>query len=165
VIACLDAAYDEHASAAACVLAETWEAHAPSREITIKRGAPAAYEPGAFYKRELPLLLDVLANAAPVPHALIIDGYVWLDALNRPGLGAHFYEALGRKHAIVGVAKTSFAGSAWCAQVLRGASARPLYVTAVGMDQQDAADAVRRMHGARLPTLLKRVDALARAAL
>jgi deoxyribonuclease V len=47
--------------------------------------------------------------------------------------------------------------------VLRGTSARPLYVTATGMPRADAADLVRRMAGQhRLPDALRRADALAR---
>jgi len=47
--------------------------------------------------------------------------------------------------------------------VLRGTSARPLFVTAAGMPRTDAADLVRRMAGRfRLPDALRRVDVLAR---
>ena len=47
--------------------------------------------------------------------------------------------------------------------VLRGGSERPLWVTAAGMDPREACARVREMHGAhRIPTLLKRVDALCR---
>jgi deoxyribonuclease V len=47
--------------------------------------------------------------------------------------------------------------------VLRGGSARPLYVTAAGLSADEAARRVRDMHGPyRIPTLLKRVDQLCR---
>jgi deoxyribonuclease V len=47
--------------------------------------------------------------------------------------------------------------------VLRGASARPLYVTAAGMPRTDAADLVQRMAGRhRIPDALRRADTLAR---
>jgi deoxyribonuclease V len=46
--------------------------------------------------------------------------------------------------------------------VVRG-GARPLHVTALGLDAADAAARVAAMHGPyRLPTLLKRADQLAR---
>jgi deoxyribonuclease V len=46
---------------------------------------------------------------------------------------------------------------------LRGDSSRPLYVTALGVDVETAAEDVRRMHGRfRLPTMLKRADRLCR---
>ena len=64
---------------------------------------------------------------------------------------------------VIGVAKTSFHDNDAAIEVARGASARPLYVTAEGIDVTRAADDVRRMHGAhRIPTILKRVDRLAR---
>ena len=49
--------------------------------------------------------------------------------------------------------------------VLRGKSTRPLFVTSAGIDVQKSAELVAQMHGAhRLPTLLKAVDQLVRAA-
>jgi len=102
-----------------------------------------------------------LREAAPV-RSVIIDGYVWLGA-GRPGLGAHLYEALGQRIAVVGVAKRRFHGAGDAVPVLRGTSQVPLFVTAVGIDPSEAAEGVRRMHGGhRIPTLLKRVDRLSR---
>jgi endonuclease V-like protein UPF0215 family len=47
--------------------------------------------------------------------------------------------------------------------VLRGTSARPLFVTAAGMPRTDAADLIRHMAGRfRLPDALRRADVLAR---
>jgi deoxyinosine 3'endonuclease (endonuclease V) len=47
--------------------------------------------------------------------------------------------------------------------ILRGTSARPLFITAAGMPLADAASMVRQMAGPfRLPEALRRVDALAR---
>jgi deoxyribonuclease V len=48
-------------------------------------------------------------------------------------------------------------------EVIRGRSKVPLNVTAVGIDAAEAAECIRRMDGRhRIPTLLKRVDQLAR---
>jgi len=103
----------------------------------------------------------VLARG-PAPAVVVIDGYVWL-APGRPGLGAHLYEALGRSTAVIGVAKTRFASATGAVSILRGGSQSPLYITAIGMDLTEAAAAVTGMHGAyRMPTLVKRVDQLAR---
>lgn len=127
----------------------------------------APYEPGAFYKRELPCLLKVLTKVSSnYPEAIdtvIVDGYVWLGP-NHPGLGNKLYEALNQKIPVIGVAKTHFKGST-AVQVLRGQSFSPLYVTADGIDPTVAADYVRKMHGEyRLPTLLKMVDQTCRTA-
>ncbi|MEZ4317095.1 MAG: endonuclease V [Myxococcota bacterium] len=123
-------------------------------------GAPEAYEPGAFYKRELPLLLDLLRGRTVT--GVVVDGFVWLGP-DRPGLGAHLHGALGGVP-VIGVAKTGFQGADAVAEaVLRGQSERPLWVTAEGVAVDRAARWIRQMHGPhRIPTLLKRVDRLCR---
>jgi deoxyribonuclease V len=64
---------------------------------------------------------------------------------------------------VIGVAKTAFGTATHAIPVLRGTSARPLYVTAAGMSRADAAELVRQMAGRyRLPDALRRVDTLAR---
>jgi deoxyribonuclease V len=161
MLACLDVDYRPEVTVAACVLFRDW-VDATEASYLVERGPPAEpYAPGQFYRRELPHLLKVLA-AVPEPlEAVVIDGYVWLGEA-RPGLGAHLYEALGRRLPVVGVAKTAFHAHV-AVPVLRGESRRPLFVTAVGMEVSAAAEHVRRMHGAsRIPTLLGRVDRLCR---
>ncbi len=167
MIACLDAAYSESAASAACIIATDARSPAPTRQLSIRQGAPVPYEPGSFYKRELPLLLAVLRKAASPPNLIVIDGYVCLDANGAPGLGAHLYEALDQKHTIIGVGKTAYRGAeTWCERVVRGAGARPLFVTAAGMTSKEAAVIVLAMHGDhRIPTLIRRADTLAREAL
>ncbi len=161
-LACLDAAYADGAASAACVLFSAWEAAAPLQVLTTRQGAAQAYEPGAFYKRELPLLLAVLDRLERPPGTVIVDGYVWLDDGGRPGLGAMLYRALGERIPVVGVAKTQFAGAAGL-PVVRGGSRRLLYVSAVGTDAAEAAKGVQAMHGPhRIPTLLQIVDRAAR---
>jgi deoxyribonuclease V len=164
--ACLDAAYNDSAASAACVLFPTWGAATPLRVLTTRQGAAPAYEPGAFYKRELPLLLAVLDQLERPPGTIIVDGYVWLDAAGRPGLGAMLHRALAERIPVVGVAKTAFAGADAGIPVVRGGSGRPLYVSAVGIDAEEAAKGVQSMHGRhRIPTLLQVADRAARDAL
>ncbi|MER7007394.1 endonuclease V [Dactylosporangium sp. NPDC000555] len=120
----------------------------------------AAYEPGSFYKRELPAIRAVLAGVEPV-ELLVVDGYVDLDPAGRPGLGAHVHAELGLP--VIGVAKTAFRTASHAAEVRRGGAAKPLYVTAAGLPLATAATYVLRMSGPyRLPDALRRVDALAR---
>jgi len=166
LISVLDVAYAAEAAGVACVLAANWTAPAPAAEFS-KRVActPARYEPGCFYKRELPLLQTLIADLELRPAVLVIDGYVWLGADNKPGLGAHLFESVGRAIPVVGVAKTAYRDDTWSVPVLRGKSRHPLLVTAAGMDQARAASLVLAMHGNyRMPTLLQRADHLARAA-
>jgi deoxyribonuclease V len=128
------------------------------RAVVVPEAAP--YRPGQFYLRELPPLLAVLDGLGRLD-LLVIDGYVDLDPGGRPGLGAHLYAALSVP--VVGVAKTAFAAATHAIAVQRGASARPLFVTAAGIGREQAARLVRDMAGPfRIPNALRRADALAR---
>jgi deoxyribonuclease V len=47
--------------------------------------------------------------------------------------------------------------------VFRSDSNRPLFVTAIGVDESEARGCIKKMHGDhRLPTILKAVDRLCR---
>jgi deoxyribonuclease V len=162
MLACLDVDYRDSGAVAACLLFDDWTAAAPGAEVVVPIAEVAPYQPGKFYLRELPCLLAVLAAAPSRPEIVLVDGYVWLGD-DEPGLGAHLYEALGRKVAVVGVAKTRFARATAACDIRRGKSHSPLHVTAAGMDLSEAARHVKEMHGPhRIPTLLKRVDRLCR---
>jgi deoxyribonuclease V len=163
VIVAVDVDYRDTAVVAACVGFIAWADEHPLLEVVVRSDAPPVpYEPGRFAMRELPHIRSVIALLVPPLDAIIVDGYAWLGT-DRPGLGAHLYDALGGTTPVIGIAKTSFAG-ATAIDVVRGTSARPLYVTAVGTDPRAAADGLRAMHGAhRIPTLLGRVDHLARS--
>ena len=90
----------------------------------------------------------------------MVDGYADLDPGGRPDLGAHAAE-FGIP--VIGVAKSRFRTATHAVPVVRGSSARPLFVTSCGMPTADAADLVRRMAGQyRLPDALRRADTLAR---
>lgn len=74
----------------------------------------------------------------------------------------YLWQAMKEKVPVVGVAKTPF-HSAAAVEIIRGTSQSPLYVTAVGMDAAEAAQRIEGMAGQfRIPTLLRRVDQLAR---
>jgi deoxyribonuclease V len=148
-----------------CVLAANWAAPEPASEVSRNvPGIPARYEPGSFYKRELPLLLAVIESLPSKPEAYCIDGYVWLEA-GKAGLGAHLFERLSSSVPVIGVAKTPYRNDTWSTPVLRGQSQRPLLITAAGVAPEQAAQLVAGMHGVhRIPTLLKRADRLARDA-
>jgi deoxyribonuclease V len=124
------------------------------------------YKSGSFYRRELPCLMSVLRLLPEPPDVVVVDGYVWLPPMERPGLGAHLYEALGRGTPVVGIAKSSLAGAETCAfvvPVLRGTSKRALYVTAAGIEVEAAAQHVRAMAGkGRIPELARIADHLSR---
>ena len=63
---------------------------------------------------------------------------------------------------MIGIAKTQFAGAP-SNDVIRGDSGKPLHITTIDYDATRAAEQVRTMHGEyRIPTLVRRADALAR---
>jgi deoxyribonuclease V len=164
VLVAVDVDYRAAEAVTACVGFRAWTDAAPAVELVVRvPGAAAAYQPGAFFRRELPAVLVAIRRLTIPPAIVVVDGYVWLGP-GVAGLGARLYDALGRRVAVVGVAKRPFAGAAADARaILRGASLDPLYVTAIGTSPDDAATGVRAMHGAhRLPALLKRADQLAR---
>jgi deoxyribonuclease V len=118
------------------------------------------YRPGEFFLRELPPLRAVFAGVSGLG-LLVVDGYADLDPAGRPGLGAHAHAAFGVP--VIGVAKSRFRTASHAVEILRGSSARPLFVTAAGMPPAEAASLVRQMAGHfRLPDALRRADALAR---
>jgi deoxyribonuclease V len=138
-----------------------WPDATPAFELVVPSAvAPAPYQAGQFYRRELPYLVDVVRGLPTLPDILVVDGFVWLDA-GVPGLGAHLFDALGQRAAVVGIAKRPHGN--FGVPVLRGDSRRPLLVTAAGVDPAVAAAGVAAMHGRhRLPTLIKRADRLSR---
>jgi deoxyribonuclease V len=165
MLAALDVSYRAAGAMASCVLFHGWSDPREAGTHIARIPDVAAYEPGAFYRRELPCLLAVLGEVQAPLEAIVIDGYVWLSEDGRPGLGAHLFEALQRRTPVVGAAKTGFAGSSFAIPVLRGGSNRALFVTAAGVEPAVAAGWVGTMHGDhRIPTLLKRADRLCRDA-
>jgi deoxyribonuclease V len=167
IIACLDVDYREAGARAACVVIDSWTAAKPVAAYTRDIEDIQPYEPGNFYRRELPCLLSVLQFLPERPDVVVVDGYVWLSSTNRPGLGAHLHAALDRGPIVVGVAKTAFVGvgsSAIVVAVERGISKNPLYVTSVGIDPEVAASWIRSMAGrSRIPDILQTADQLARS--
>lgn len=155
----LDVHYADDRSVVGGVGVPVLTAETGEEDVVTVWGAPAPYEPGNFYRRELPLLQAFLHGREV--SGVVVDGFVWLGE-ERPGLGWHLHEALGVP--VIGIAKTGFHRAGSVAEpVLRGDSEKPLWVTAVGVE--DAAEAVRSMHGPwRLPTLVKRADRLGRDA-
>jgi deoxyribonuclease V len=147
---------------AAILLAEHWSDEKAKWMSVVDVEDVATYQPGEFFRRELPCLQKALASALHAPAVIVIDGYVWLDRAGRPGLGAKLFHALGETTPIIGVAKTRF-HEAPGIEVYRSGSSKPLIVTAAGCDESEAAKRIRTMHGPfRIPTLLKTVDQLAR---
>ncbi len=156
---CVDVYYtDDFAVASGALYSEWGDPDAVGDEFFVARDIQP-YEPGHFYKRELPPILGLLDKIEHGLEVIVIDGFVWLDDVATPGLGAHLFEALNGQVPVIGVAKNRFRNSRIAIEVTPGKSQRPLLVTSAGMPPSEAARSIRSMHGDfRLPTLLKRAD-------
>jgi deoxyribonuclease V len=154
---------DDGSAVAAGVLFPDWHSGAAEQTLTHRIANVAAYTPGRFFERELPCILALLEDCQIPPRTIVIDGHVHLDGLGAEGLGAHLFNALGGRVPVIGVAKSRFRDTPAEAEVLRGSSAKPLYVTSIGIPPDTARRLVRDMHGAhRIPTLLAAVDRVCR---
>jgi deoxyribonuclease V len=162
-ILAVDVAYEQDKAVVAGVLFQDWEDAVPQQEFTLRCPPAEAYEPGKFYRRELPCVLSLLHQLHTGVDIIIIDGFVYLGEEHKPGLGCYLYESLDRQVAVVGVAKSAFKETPDSTALQRGSSQRPLYVTAIGIAEEIARQGILRMHGKdRLPALLKHVDQLCR---
>jgi len=59
----------------------------------------------------------------------------------------HLFDALAWEVAIISVAKSSFRGAKFAQKVFRGRSRSPLHVTAVRVEENEAAEHIKSMHG------------------
>lgn len=160
---CLDVHYFDNTAHAAALVFDEWTATAPLSQFTASVPAPADYEPGHFYLRELSPLLAVIKKILQPIDCYVIDGYCYLSMEHAPGLGAYLFEALGSGAPVIGVAKNRYRDSTHAVELLRAGTKRPLFVTAVGMSDEAASRCIASMSGShRIPNLLKAVDRLAR---
>ena len=144
-----------------CVAFEHWADEHPQMTYNEILEGVEEYQPGQFYKRELPCIMSLLRQIdIATLGCIVIDGYTVLDDHGKNGLGGHLFCALDKKIPIIGVAKSNFfALNNGKIELFRGKSQRPLYITAIGLDVEDAAQKIFEMHGEfRIPTLLKLVD-------
>lgn len=161
----IDVGYKADTANIAVVSFENWEDEQPLETKKVLLNNIAEYEPGQFYKRELPCLLEILNHFdLEKTEMVIVDGFVWLNSEKKKGLGVYLHEALDKKIPIIGVAKRAFHGeNKFCKTIERGESKNPLYVTAEGIEVDKAAEWIQKMHGEfRIPTMLKLVDQLSR---
>ncbi len=132
MIFAVDVNYIEDKALVAGILFEYWQGSETICQITTKINNVSEYEPGQFYKRELPCILEILTQLESLPEIIVVDGYVELGSEQKPGLGKHLHDAIDGKSIIIGVAKNRFEDTPVETEVFRGGSQRPLYVTAIG---------------------------------
>lgn len=163
MILAVDVQYEDNSALAAGVIFPMWSSTEPNRYITKSISGIEPYEPGAFYKRELPCILSLLEDVNEHLEIIVVDGFVTLGKEETKGLGMYLFEALNEKTTVIGVAKKAFKDTPKACEVYRGESLNPLYVTSVGLSLEKAISGVASMHGKhRIPTLLKKADQLCR---
>ena len=163
MILTFDTYYFEDKAKTVCLTFNDWGDSKPMNIYEETINEIEAYEPGAFYKRELPCILSLLSKIKTKVNsieAIVIDGYVILDDHNKLGLGGHLYNELGFDTPVIGVAKSGFHGNNKnVKELIRGDSKKPLYITALGIDLESAFNNIKSMHGNfRMPTLLQVLD-------
>lgn len=163
MIVAFDTYYYDGKAKTVCLEFQEWNQSTDFKIHTEIIDNVAEYIPGEFYKRELPCILSLLEKIdLKKVEAIVVDGFVYLDDEKKYGLGGHLYEKLNREIPIIGVAKTNFASiEKEKRSLFRGDSQKPLYVTAIGIELEDAFKKVESMAGEfRMPTLLKEMDRL-----
>ena len=159
----IDVQYAENNALAAGLLFPHWNSDEIERVVIKEINEIAPYEPGNFYKRELPCILSLLEDVEEELEAIIVDGFVSLGSEEQEGLGMHLYNAIDRSIPVIGVAKKTFVDTPRECEVFRGDSLKPLFVTSIGLPLSEAKNLVTTMHGKyRIPTQLKKVDQLCR---
>lgn len=163
MIACLDVHYFRDKANAAAIVFNDWKSCSSIAAYTSTISRFAEYEPGRFYLRELQPLLAVIKKIVQTIDIYLIDGYCHLSSDLAPGLGTYLKESLDPNASIVGVAKNRYRQTNHAIEVFRAKSVRPLFVTAIGIRYELAAQHVMSMSGEfRIPALLKAVDRLSR---
>ncbi|WP_368668698.1 hypothetical protein [Myroides sp. NP-2] len=101
MILAVDVYYYEAGAKVVGVLFESFDSKAPIDIIEKLLPPQKEYEPGAFYKRELPCILELvnMLNREYI-ELIIVDGYVYLDDHKKKGLGSYVFEALGASKGI-----------------------------------------------------------------
>jgi deoxyribonuclease V len=155
--------HDSTGALAAAVAFDEWAAPEALRSYTTRIDHVERAARGELDLRDLPCLLQLLREHALAPECIVIDGCVFLDAQDTPGLGRHLHHALGGHIGVIGVCKTAMPGMPAQFEVHREDEARPVIVTCIGLDIGAAKARLRAMHGKRrVPTLLKLAVRLAK---
>ncbi|OIV43327.1 endonuclease V [Flavobacterium johnsoniae] len=163
MILAFDTYYFDNKAKTVCLEFEKWNENKNFKIHTEIIENIEEYIPGEFYKRELPCIISLL-NLIDLKNieAIIVDGFVYLDDDKKYGLGGYLYEKLNKQISIIGVAKTNFSSIEKNKKaLLRGDSIKPLFITSIGIDLEEAFQKVASMAGEfRMPALLKELDRL-----
>lgn len=95
----IDAYYFENKAKIVGILFLDWEDEQPIQVVSMCKENIATYESGAFYKRELPCIIDLVDKINLVEiTCIILDSFVYLDDDKKMGLGGYLYEYLKKRN-------------------------------------------------------------------
>ena len=154
----MDVHIDGDTALVAAVAFDDWVAFEGTKNYALRIANVEKPAKGELDLRELPWLVQLLDANRLQPEAIVLDGFVHLDAQETPGLGRRLHDTLNGRTAVIGVSKTGFKGTDTPTQfeVYREEETAPLIVTCAGIDLGAAKARVRMMHGKkRVPTLMK----------
>lgn len=83
MILSIDVQYSGNTAFVAGVAFKDWCSESPEKEFVSILHDIAEYEPGNFYKRELPCILRLIEEHNLMQETIVIDGYVFLDVERR----------------------------------------------------------------------------------
>lgn len=140
----------------AAVAFDDWAAPEGTKNWSLRIGHVEKPAKGELDLRALPWLVQLLDANGLQPEAIVLDGFVHLDAQETPGLGRRLHDTLGGRTAVIGVSKSGFKDTPEQFEVHREEETAPLVITCAGIDLGAAKARVRMMHGRkRVPTLMK----------
>ncbi|MFK7031005.1 endonuclease V [Flavobacterium oreochromis] len=143
-----------------------WEDEKPTKIIIETIQDVQEYEPGQFYKRELPCILTLLKQVDLFQiDTIIVDGHVYVNNDKSFGLGGHLFQSLEEKIPVIGVAKKSFIHTDKVSfPIFRGESKNPLYISSIGINVEYAIEKVQNMRGNyRIPSIFKELDQITKS--
>ena len=87
MILAVDVYYFDDKARAVGLLFERWQDESAQETLTADIESVEEYTPGEFYKRELPCIMAILNKLEVASlEGIVVDGYVYLDDQERPGL-------------------------------------------------------------------------------
>lgn len=71
------------------VIFTSWSSNEAEKQIVKSVSGTAPYEPGMFYKRDLPCIHSLLEDVRESLETIVVDSYVSLGGSGTKGLGMH----------------------------------------------------------------------------
>jgi deoxyribonuclease V len=153
----MDYQIDGDAARVGAVAFDDWSAGEGTKNYALDVAHVEKAAKGELDLRALPWLIRLLEANRLQPEAIVLEGFVHLDAQDTPALGRRLHDTLGGRTAVIGVSRSPFKGDTpdqFC--VFREEETPPLVVTCAGIDLGAAKARIRVMHGRkRVPTLMK----------